>query len=95
MRGLILCLMIGAYLIDLRYCFSQINSNENSNEDSNENSGEKNGADFSTTLVGCFIDKSDRDLNGTMATLSKNNTIENCAKFCWNARYNYFGVQYG
>lgn len=50
-----------------------------------------NAQSSSPTYLGCFVDKSERDLNAS-STESANNTVESCAAFC--SKYKFFGVQY-
>ena len=44
--------------------------------------------------LGCYIDSSVRDLNGSQTVLTSTNSIENCATLCWKQNFSYSGLQY-
>lgn len=45
--------------------------------------------------LGCFADSFVRDLSGIFQYFERNNSIDNCAVYCWQNKFQYAGVQYG
>lgn len=52
-------------------------------------------AQLNANYMGCYVDEVVRDLSGSEKDFGSNNTIENCALFCWQNNYKYAGAQYG